>query len=294
MAEPFPTCFLNGAYLPLAQARVSPLDRGFLFADGAYEVVPVHRGRPFRMRQHLERFDRSLGELRIRNPLAREAWIDVTNRLVAAAGEPELLVYMQVTRGAEYGRNHLFPPDSVAPTSFAFVSPYAPPNPALLEQGLAGVTLEDTRWARCDIKSVALLANVLLRQEAHDKGGAEAILMRDGRVTEGSSSTVFVVCNGKLLTPPNDQSVLPGTSRDAVLELAVGWLPVEIRNVTVDELRSAAEVWIASAGRGVLPITSLDGRPVGSGTPGPVWKQMYARLQRHLDAIASQPALVDA
>ncbi len=294
MAEPFPTCFLNGAYLALAEARVSPLDRGFLFADGAYEVVPVHRGRPFRMRQHLERFDRSLGELRIRNPLAREAWIDVTNRLVAAAGEPELLVYMQVTRGAEYGRNHLFPPDSVAATSFAFVSPYAPPTPALLEKGLAGVTLEDTRWARCDIKSVALLANVLLRQEAQDKGGSEAILTRDGRVTEGSSSTVFIVRNGRLLTPPNDQSVLPGTSRDAVLELAAGWLPVEIRNFTVDELRSAAEVWIASAGRGVLPITSLDGRAVGSGAPGPVWKEMYARLQRHLDAIASQPAMVDA
>jgi len=294
MAEPFPTCFLNGAYLPLAEARVSPLDRGFLFADGAYEVVPVHRGRPFRLRQHLERFDRSLAELRMRNPLSRESWAEVTDRLTAAAGAPELLVYMQVTRGAEYGRNHLFPPDSVAATSFAFVSPYAPPIPAVFEKGLAGVTLEDTRWARCDIKSVALLANVLLRQEAQDRGGSEAILTRDGRVTEGSSSTVFIVSKGRLVTPPNEQSVLPGTSRDAVLELAVGWLPVEIRSFTVEELRSAAEAWIASAGRGVLPITSLDGRPVGSGTSGPVWKDMYARLQRHLDAIASRPAMVDA
>jgi D-alanine transaminase len=294
MAEPFPTCFLNGAYLPLAEARVSPLDRGFLFADGAYEVVPVHRGRPFRLRQHLERFDRSLAELRMRNPLSRESWVEVTDRLVAAAGAPELLVYMQVTRGAEYGRNHLFPPDSVAATSFAFVSPYTPPTAAVLEKGLAGVTLEDTRWARCDIKSVALLANVLLRQEAQDRGGSEAILTRDGRVTEGSSSTVFIVSKGRLVTPPNEQSVLPGTSRDAVLELAVGWLPVEIRSFAVEELRSAAEVWIASAGRGVLPITSLDGRPVGSGTPGPVWKDMYARRQRHLDAIASRPAMVDA
>jgi D-alanine transaminase len=294
MAEPFPTCFLNGAYLPLAEARVSPLDRGFLFADGAYEVVPVHRGRPFRLRQHLERFDRSLAELRMRNPLSRESWAEVTDRLVAAAGAPELLVYMQVTRGAEYGRNHLFPPDSVAATSFAFVSPYTPPTAAVLEKGLAGVTLEDTRWARCDIKSVALLANVLLRQEAQDRGGSEAILTRDGRVTEGSSSTVFIVSKGRLVTPPNEQSVLPGTSRDAVLELAVDWLPVEIRSFTVEELRSAAEVWIASAGRGVLPITSLDGRPVGSGTSGPVWKDMYARLQRHLDAIASRPAMVDA
>ena len=230
----------------------------------------------------------------MRNPLSRESWAEVTDRLVAAAGAPELLVYMQVTRGAEYGRNHLFPPDSVAATSFAFVSPYTPPTAAVLEKGLAGVTLEDTRWARCDIKSVALLANVLLRQEAQDRGGSEAILTRDGRVTEGSSSTVFIVSKGRLVTPPNEQSVLPGTSRDAVLELAVDWLPVEIRSFTVEELRSAAEVWIASAGRGVLPITSLDGRPVGSGTSGPVWKDMYARLQRHLDAIASRPAMVDA
>jgi D-alanine transaminase len=153
MADPYPTCWLNGEYLPLAEAHISPLDRGFLFADGAYEVVPVHRGRPFRMRQHLERFDRSLAELRIRNPLSLAGWVEVTGALVTAAREPELLVYLQVTRGAEYGRNHLFPPPSVAPTGFAFVSPYPPPAPALLERGLAGVLLEDTRWARCDIKS---------------------------------------------------------------------------------------------------------------------------------------------
>ena len=161
----------------------------------------------------------------------------MTNSLVAAASAAELLVYLQVTRGMEYGRNHLFPPASVEPTGFAFVSPYPQPAQALLERGLAAVTLDDTRWARCDIKSVALLANVLLRQEAQDKGGSEAILTRDGRVTEGSSSTVFIVRDGKLVTPPNDHSVLPGTSRDAVLELATGWLPVEIRTFGVDELR---------------------------------------------------------
>jgi D-alanine transaminase len=294
MADPYPTCWLNGEYLPLTEARISPLDRGFLFADGAYEVVPVHRGRPFRMRQHLERFDRSLAELRIRNPLTLAGWVAVTNTLVTAANEPELLVYMQVTRGMEYGRNHTFPPASVEPTGFAFVSPYPPPAQALLERGLACVTLEDTRWARCDIKSVALLANVLLRQEAQDKGGSEAILTRDGRVTEGSSSTVFIVRDGKLVTPPNDHSILPGTSRDAVIELAAGWLPVDIRTFSVDEMRSASEVWIASAGRGLLPVTSVDGKAIGTGTPGATWLSMYARLQQHLDAIAAQPALVDA
>ena len=233
-------------------------------------------------------------ELRIRNPLPLAGWVEVTNTLVAATGATELLVYLQVTRGMEYGRNHLFPPATVEPTGFAFVSPYPQPAPSLLERGLAGVTLEDTRWARCDIKSVALLANVLLRQEAQDKGGSEAILTRDGRVTEGSSSTVFIVRDGTLVTPPNDHSVLPGTSRDAVIELAAGWLPVEIRTFSVDEMRSASEVWIASAGRGVLPVTSLDGRPVGTGTPGAKWLSMYARLQQHLDAIAARPPLVDA
>jgi D-alanine transaminase len=291
MADPYPTCWLNGTYLPLAEARVSPLDRGFLFADGAYEVVPVHRGRPFRMRQHLERFDRSLRELRIRNPLTLAQWVHVTQELVRTAPAPELLVYLQVTRGMEYGRNHLFPPASVEPTAFAFVGPYPQPAPAVLQSGLAAVTLEDTRWARCDIKSVALLANVLLRQEAQDRGGAEALLTRDGRVTEGSSSTVFIVHAGTLTTPPNDQTILPGTTRDAVLDLAAGWLPVTIRSFSIDEMRGADEIWIASAGRGVLPVTTLDGKPVGIGAPGACWRSMYSRLQQHLDQIAAHPAL---
>jgi D-alanine transaminase len=294
MVDPFPTCWLDGAYLPLAEARVSPLDRGFLFADGVYEVVPVHRGRPFRLRQHLERLERSLRELRMRDALTRGGWVEVINRLVAAAGEPELLVYLQVTRGREYGRNHLFPPATVAPTGFAFVSPYAAPSCATLERGLAASLHEDTRWARCDVKSVSLLANVLLRQEAHDRGAAEAILHRAGRVTEGSSSTVFIVREGRLATPPNCHDILPGTTRDAVLELARDTLPCEVREFTVDELRAVDEVWIASAGRGVLPVTSVDGRAIGTGLPGPAWRQTYARLQQHLDAIAGRPALEDA
>jgi D-alanine transaminase len=291
MAEPFPTCWLDGAYLPLAEARVSPLDRGFLFADGVYEVVPVHRGRPFRLRQHLERLERSLAEVRIRNPLAREGWIGVTDRLVTAAGQPELLVYLQVTRGAEFGRNHLFPSDGVAPTGFAFVSPYPAPTPVLLARGLAATLLVDTRWSRCDIKSTALLANVLLRQQAQERGAAEAILVRDGQVTEGSSSTVFIVRDGRLATPPNGHAVLPGTTRDAVLELAANWLPVSVRNFSADELRTADEVWIASAGRGVLPVTSVDGHPISTGAPGPAWQRMYEELQRHLDGIAVLPPL---
>jgi D-alanine transaminase len=295
MAAPYPTCWLNGEYRPLAEARVSPLDRGFLFGDGVYEVIPVHRGRPYRLRQHLERLERSLAELQMRNALDRAGWIAVTQRLAQAAGEPELLVYLQVTRGAEHGRNHLFPPADVPPTGFAFVSPYPAPAPATLTNGLAAALLEDTRWARCDVKSVALLANVLLRQEAQARGAAEAILHRDGKLTEGSSSTVFIVTRaGRLVTPPNTHAILPGTTRDAVLDLVRAWLPVEIRPVTVAEVQGAAEVWIASAGRGVLPVTSLDGQPIGSGVPGPAWRAAHDRLQAHLDEIAGTPAMEDA
>ncbi len=293
MAEPYPTCWLNGAYLPLAEARVSPLDRGFLFADGVYEVVPVHRGRAFRLRQHLERLERSLHEVRIRNPLSRAAWADVVRSLAAKAGAAESLVYLQVTRGAEHGRNHLFPPADVEPTGFAFASPYPAPAVATLQQGLAAATLPDSRWARCDVKSIALLANVLLRQEAQDRGAAEALLVRDGELTEGSSSTVFIIADGTLVTAPNAWTILPGTSRDAVLELADGWLRTEIRSIATAELATCDEVWIASAGRGVLPVTSIDGRAVGSGRPGPVWQRMYERLQKHLDAIASEPDMED-
>jgi D-alanine transaminase len=261
-----------------------------LFADGVYEVVPVHRGRPFRLREHLARLDRSLDEIRIARPLDHEQWNTVVGELASRAGAAEQLVYIQVTRGTEFGRNHLFPQDA-APTVFAFVNPFPQPSAATLERGLSAVTLEDIRWDRCDIKSVALLGNVLLRQEAADAGADEALLVRDGLLLEGSSSSVFLCIGGKLVTPPNSHRILPGTSRDAVLELAEGWLPYEICSLEAREINSCEEVWIASAGRGVLPVTCVDGEPVGDGRPGPLWREMYARLQRHLDEIAATPAL---
>jgi D-alanine transaminase len=174
---------------------------------------------------------------------------------------------------------------------FAFANPFPQPSAETLERGLSAVTLEDIRWDRCDIKSVALLGNVLLRQEAADAGADEALLVRDGLLLEGSSSSVFLCIGGKLVTPPNSHRILPGTSRDAVLELAEGWLPCEICSLEAREIRSCDEVWIASAGRGVLPVTRVDGEPIGDGRPGPLWNEMYARLQRHLDDIATTPAL---
>ena len=290
MAAPFPTCYLDGRYQPLAEARVSPLDRGFLFADGVYEVVPVHRGRPFRLRAHLGRLADSLRAIHMANPLDETGWAAVVGGLAAEAAAPELLIYLQVTRGAEFGRIHLIPTDA-KPTIFGFASPYPQPSAATLEQGLRAVTLEDIRWERCDIKSIALLGNVLLRQEAADRGADEALLTRDGLLLEGSSSSVFLCVGGTLVTPPNSHRILPGTSRDAVLELAAGWAPCEICDVQARDIGSCDEVWIASAGRGVLPVTTVNGEPVGSGRPGPLWSEMHARLQQHLDDIASTPAL---
>jgi D-alanine transaminase len=290
VAAPYPTCWLDGELLPLAEARISPLDRGFLFADGVYEVIPVHRGRPFLLRQHLARLERSLAAIRLANPHPPPQWAEILGRLVAAAGGAEMLLYVQVTRGAEHGRNHLFPA-GVRPTVFAFASPYPAPAPRVLEEGLAAVTLDDIRWARCDIKSVALLANVLLRQEAADRGADEALLVRDGLLLEGSSSSLFLCIGGTLVTPPNDHRILAGTSRDAVLELAQGWLPSQVCPLESREIENCDELWIASAGRGVLPVTRVDGRTIGSGRPGPLWAEMHSRLQHYLDDIATTPAL---
>ncbi len=290
MPAPYPRCYVDGAFVATAEARVSAFDRGFLFADGVYEVIPVHRSRPFRLRAHLDRLERSLAALRLPNPHTHDEWAALLADLARTAGEPEMLLYLQVTRGAEYGRNHLFPA-GVRPTVFAFASPYPAPAPRVLEHGLAAVTLEDLRWARCDVKSIALLANVLLRQQAADAGADEALLVRDGLLLEGSSSTVFLCIGGTLVTPPNDRRILPGTSRDAVIELAEGWLPVQVCELEARELANCDEAWIASAGRGVLPVTRVDGAPVGSGRPGPLWGEMYDRLQAHLDAIAATPAL---
>jgi D-alanine transaminase len=290
VAAPYPTCYLNGALLPLDEARISPLDRGFLFADGVYEVIPVHRGRPFRLREHLRRLDDSLAAIRLRNPHDAREWQRILEELAAAAAGTEMLLYLQVTRGAESGRSHLIPADA-APTVFAFASPYPQPSAHTLEQGLSAVTLEDIRWDRCDIKAVALLANVMLRQQAADRGADEALLVDDGLLLEGSSSSVFLCIGGTLVTPPNDHRILPGTTRDAVLELARGWLPSQVCPIEARDIASCDEVWIASAGRGVLPVTTVDGVAVGDGSPGPLWQEMHHRLQRHLDDIAATPAL---
>jgi D-alanine transaminase len=273
MADPLPICFVNGEFLPLAEARISPLDRGFLFADSVYEVLPVFAGRMFRFREHFDRLARSLGEIRIPSPHTHAQWLTLLEELIRRNGGGDMYVYVQVTRGMEFGRNHAFP-QQVTPAVFAMASPLPALTPELREKGLSAITVEDFRWGRCDIKTTALLANVLMKQQAAEAGAQEAIIVRNGEVLEGASSSVFIVLSGAIVTPPNSRSILPGTTRDAALEIAEGAAHVQIRRISLDELRAASEVWIAAATRDVVPITTIDGRPVGEGKPGPVWLRM--------------------
>ena len=289
MADPFPICYLDGEYLPIREARISPLDRGFLFGDGVYEVMPVYGGRPFRLQAHCARLTRSLVELRMRDPLTREQWRGIFSSLIDRNGGGDQYLYWQVTRGAESGRNHAPLPD-IPRTIFAFSAPLPVAPQAVLEQGLFCVTAADTRWARCDIKSTALLANVLLRQLAVDAGAAETILLRDGQLTDASASAVHAVIGGELRTPPNSRDILPSTTRTVVEELATrAGVPWRATPVSEAELRGAAEIWISAATREVQPVTRLDGRPVGQGGPGPLWRRVYAEFQRWKLELQGQP-----
>ena len=279
MPAPLPVCFLNGHQQPLADARISPLDRSFLFGDGVYEVIPVYDGRAFRLAAHFERLARSAAAIRLKDPYSRDEWRQLVDSLVGANGGGDQYVYVQVSRGAEWGRNHAPLPD-IEPTVFAYCSPWPQVSPAVLADGLACITAQDTRWARCDIKSTALLANVLLRQLAVDAGVGETILLRDGRLMEASASTVHVVLRGEIVTPPNSPRILPGTTRGVVVELADSLgLTHGTAEVSESELRGADEIWLAAATREVQPVTRLDGQPVGSGTPGPVWRRVYQAFQ---------------
>src|SRR5690349_8969538 len=273
MAEPLPICYLNGEYQPLRDARVSPLDRAFLFGDSVYEVLPAFDGRMFRFREHFDRLTRSLNEIRLPSPNTHAQWLQILEELIKRNGGGTMYLYVQVTRGAEFGRSHEFP-EKVVPGVFAMAAPLPAMSDEQRTNGLSAITVEDFRWARCDIKSTALLANVLIKQRAVDAGAQEAIIVRDGDVLEGSSTSIFVVSKGAIATPPNSNRILPGTTRDAAVELADGAMSVTIRRIGLDELRAADEVWISAATRDVLPVTRIDGRPVGSGKPGPLWKRM--------------------
>ena len=266
-----PLCYLNGDFLPLAEARVSPLDRAFLFGDAVYEVIPVYAGRPFRLREHLDRLGRSLQGIRMDPPLTHTGWAEVLERLVERNGGGDKILYLQVSRGAEAARNHVWSA-GLRPTVFAYVSALDALPERMLDAGVAAITATDTRWARRDIKSTALLANVLL--------------------TEGSSTTVHVIAQGVLHTPPNGPHILPGTTRDVVAELAAR-LGLEFLStpVTAARLRSADEIWLAFSTRGLLPVTTLDAAPVGDGRPGRYFRRMHAAFLDYVHELAGTPLL---
>lgn len=271
--------YLNGQFLPLAEARISPLDRGFLYSDGVYEVIPVYSRFPFRIDEHLARLQHSLDGIRLPNPHSDGEWRTLILRLIAETDFADQLLYIQVTRGADVKRDPCFP-QGVPQTVFMFTSPLVGPSAAQREQGVAAITAPDIRWSRCDLKTVALLPNVLARELAVDAGCAETIMIRNGFLTEGSSTNVFAVKNGVILTPPQDNLILPGITSDVVLELAQAHrAPLDVRPVSEAEVRDADELWITSSTKEVLAVVTLDGRPVGhgdaAGKPGPVTRRMH-------------------
>ncbi len=270
--------FLNGRFLPLEQATVPVLDRGFIFGDGVYELIPVYSRAPFRMDEHLARLERSLAAVRIANPYAREKWREVILELVAKQPWDHQGVYLQVTRGVAK-RDHAFPA-GVEPTVFAMSNPLVNPPAELVEKGAAAVSAADNRWLRCDIKSISLIGNVLLRQASADAGAAETILFRDGILTEASASNVFVAKNGLVLSPPKSNLILPGITYDVVVEIAQQLaMPLEFRDVREAEVRAADEIWVTSSSKEILAIVELDGKPVGEGKPGPLYRRAWQGYQ---------------
>ena len=285
--------FLNGRFLPLEDATVPVLDRGFIFGDAIYEFIPVYARRPFRLEEHFTRLERSLDAVRIRNPYTRDQWRAHLGELIARQEYAHQGLYLQVTRGVAK-RDHAFPAPDVSPTVFMMANPLVNPPAALVEQGVAAVTAEDFRWLRCDIKTTSLIANCLLRQHAADAGATETILLRDGVLTEASASNVFLLRAGTVLAPHKSNFILPGITYDVVMELAHGAaLPVEVRDISEAELRAAEEIWLTSSSKEVLAVCTLDGVPVGSGRPGPVFRRMHGLYQDFKRALMA-PTTVSA
>ncbi|MFN3750094.1 MAG: D-amino acid aminotransferase [Thiobacillus sp.] len=275
--------FLNGVFLPLADAKVSVLDRGFVFGDGVYEVVPVYSKKPFRLDAHLARLQASLDAIRIANPYGIAQWREWVLKLVALQDFPDQSLYVQVTRGTpapgQALRDHAFP-GNTAPTVLMFAQPLVVATPRQKAAGVCAITVADNRWLRCDIKAISLLANVLLRQQAIDAGCAEAVMLRDGFLTEGAASNIFVVKDGVLVAPPPSNLMLTGITYDVVLELAAAHaIPHQVRAIPEAEVRAADELWMTSSTREIMAIVKLDGVPVGAGVPGPLAQRMDALYQ---------------
>ena len=271
------TVHFDGAFVPLSQARVHPLDRGFIYGDGVYEVIPAYGGNYLRLDAHIARLERSLAEARIANPYPAQRWADILAELLTRHGGGDASIYLQVTRGVA-PRDHAFP--DCPPTVFAMPRALKPIPAAQVEGGLKAISLADIRWQWCQIKSISLQGAAMLRQQAIDAGADEAILHRGRWVTEGAAANVFVVINGAVVTPPPSNWLLHGITRDLVLELAAQVdLRVEERPLHLKELLAADEIWLSSSTKEVLAVTQLDGAPVGDGRPGPVWRRVWDAYQ---------------
>jgi D-alanine transaminase len=281
--------FLNGEFLPLAEARVPVLDRGFIFGDGIYEFIPVYSRRPFRINEHLQRLQRSLDAIQLANPLTPAEWAQHIGTLIAHHAEEDQSIYLQVTRGPAK-RAHEFP-KTVTPTVLMMSNPLVTPSSEQIQNGVPCVSAVDFRWLRCDIKSISLLGNCLLKQGAVAAGAAEVVLFREGFLTEASASNVFVVMNGILLAPPKDHLILPGVTYDVVLEIAAAQdIRHQVRPIAEAEVRGADEIWLSSSSKEVLAVTTLDGHAVGTGTPGAVFRRMHALYQEFKQAVMRQAA----
>ena len=279
--------YLNGAYRERAEAVVSVDDRGFVFGDGVYEVIRVIRGAPFEPERHCARLEHGLSELRIAGAAEAEtpaALLEITSRLLAenALEDGEATIYVQVTRGAA-PRSHIFPETVTPPTVFVAVSRFSPPE-TLRERGAATITHPDLRWGRCDLKTVNLLPNVLAKQRAHEAGAAEAILVRDGAITEGSHTTVFGVVDGRLRTHPLCSAILPGVTRAVILELAAALaLTVDETPLLAREMGRVDELFLAGTTTDVTPVIRVDDRQVGTGRPGPITRALADALRTRME-----------
>lgn len=283
--------YLNGEFLPEKEARISVMDRGFLFGDGVYEVIPCYSGKLFRLDHHLSRLDDSLAGIRMANPHDHATWRSILEKLVAQQPHPcsEQSIYLQVTRGSTGKRDHAIP-KGIQPTVFAMTMPFAEPDPKLADEGVSAVTRDDIRWHYCNIKAITLLANVLVKQEARDQGAIEAILVRDGIAHEGAASNLFIVENGVITTPPKGRCLLPGITRDLVLELArKEKLPCREEEISEQRLQRADELWLTSSTKEVVPVTHLNDLPIGSGKPGPMFRQIAALYADYKTFIKAGP-----
>ena len=290
------TIYLNGEYMPIEEAKISVLDRGFIFGDGVYEVIPVYSRKAFRLAGHLRRLQHSLDSIQLGNPHSDGEWTKLINELIARNAPEDQYLYLHLTRGVAK-RDHAFPRPPVKPTVFMMSSPLLTPPATLLQSGVACITAPDNRWLRCDIKAIALLPNVLLRQMAIEAGAMETILIRaksnseDAFMTEGAASNIFVVKNGKLLAPPKDNLMLPGITYDVILEIAVANnIPHEVRRIAATEVFAADELLLTSSTKEVLPITQLDGKPVGNGKPGAMFTQLHKLYQDFKRDVMRQPS----